>query len=206
MTKFLPLLMLLLTSCSMNQYYLQTTDNMPIYGEGGIGMEQLGEIDLGDTIEVVTKPRRELQSAMTVVHRSKLVWTVGVAHKTRIIRKKRISRKYYGRQYANYAFISADAPNVISGTSRHYKSSSEPHGTTPGTGAVIHTGPRGGRYYINSNGNKTYIKKNASRSSSTSSRGSTSKSYKKSSSSSSYRRSSSGSYRKSSGGSSYRRR
>ena len=23
---------------------------------------------------------------------------------------------------------------------------------------VIHTGPRGGRYYINSNGNKTYVK------------------------------------------------
>lgn len=25
-------------------------------------------------------------------------------------------------------------------------------------GRVIYTGPRGGRYYINSNGNKTYIK------------------------------------------------
>lgn len=25
---------------------------------------------------------------------------------------------------------------------------------------IIHTGPRGGRYYINSNGNKTYIKRN----------------------------------------------
>lgn len=24
-------------------------------------------------------------------------------------------------------------------------------------GRIIHTGPRGGRYYINSNGNKTYI-------------------------------------------------
>lgn len=195
-----------LTSCSMTQYSLQTTDTMPIYGEGGIGTESLGKIDLGDTIEVVTKPRRELQSAMTVVHKSRLVWTIGVVHKTRIFRKRRISKKYYASYYAGYAFISADAPNVISGTSRHYKSSSKPYGSTPGTGAVIHSGPRGGRYYINSNGNKTYIKKTTSRFASTSSRRSTSKSYKKSSSSSSYRRSSSGSYRKSSGGSSSRRR
>ncbi len=31
--------------------------------------------------------------------------------------------------------------------------------STPTTGATINTGPRGGRYYINSNGNKTYIKR-----------------------------------------------
>jgi hypothetical protein len=28
-----------------------------------------------------------------------------------------------------------------------------------GSGRTIHTGPRGGQYYINSNGNKTYVKK-----------------------------------------------
>jgi len=110
----------------MTQYNLQTTDTMPVYGEGGIGTEQLGEIDLGDTIEVVTKSKRGLQSAMTVVHRSRLVWTVGIAHKTRIFHKKRISRKSYTNQYASYAFVSADEPNVISGTSRHFKSSSKP--------------------------------------------------------------------------------
>lgn len=32
--------------------------------------------------------------------------------------------------------------------------------TLPSSSPVIHTGPRGGHYYINSNGNKTYIKKN----------------------------------------------
>lgn len=32
-------------------------------------------------------------------------------------------------------------------------------GMTPSTGATIHTGPRGGRYYYNSKGNKTYIRK-----------------------------------------------
>ena len=32
------------------------------------------------------------------------------------------------------------------------------YGYTPSTGAKIHTGPRGGRYYINSRGNKVYVK------------------------------------------------
>lgn len=32
-------------------------------------------------------------------------------------------------------------------------------GSRSSTGRVIHTGPRGGKYYINSNGNKTYIKR-----------------------------------------------
>lgn len=37
----------------------------------------------------------------------------------------------------------------------NYTPSYTPRSTTPRT---IHTGPRGGRYYINKNGNKTYIK------------------------------------------------
>jgi colicin import membrane protein len=38
------------------------------------------------------------------------------------------------------------------------KSSGSSGGST-GSGRVIHTGPRGGKYYINSKGNKTYIKR-----------------------------------------------
>ncbi|MBL0326051.1 MAG: hypothetical protein IPP61_12865 [Cytophagaceae bacterium] len=34
------------------------------------------------------------------------------------------------------------------------------YGYTPSTGATIHTGPRGGRYYYNSKGNKVYVKRN----------------------------------------------
>ena len=30
--------------------------------------------------------------------------------------------------------------------------------SSPSSSRIIYTGPRGGRYYINSNGNKTYIK------------------------------------------------
>lgn len=38
-----------------------------------------------------------------------------------------------------------------------------------GSGRTIHTGPRGGQYYINENGNKTYVPKRSSSSSSSSS-------------------------------------
>ncbi len=43
-------------------------------------------------------------------------------------------------------------------TSSYYSTPSTP--STPSTSSrVIQTGPRGGQYYINSNGNKTYVKK-----------------------------------------------
>ncbi|WP_373511326.1 hypothetical protein [Persicitalea sp.] len=34
-----------------------------------------------------------------------------------------------------------------------------PEASNYGSGRTIHTGPRGGQYYINSNGNKTYVPK-----------------------------------------------
>ncbi len=37
-----------------------------------------------------------------------------------------------------------------------------PEATNYGSGRTIHTGPRGGQYYINSNGNKTYVPKRSS--------------------------------------------
>ncbi len=37
-----------------------------------------------------------------------------------------------------------------------------PEATNYGSGQTIHTGPRGGQYYINSNGNKTHVPKRSS--------------------------------------------
>jgi hypothetical protein len=37
-----------------------------------------------------------------------------------------------------------------------------PQAYSYGSGQTIHTGPRGGQYYINSNGNKTYVPKRSS--------------------------------------------
>lgn len=52
--------------------------------------------------------------------------------------------------------------NTSSGTtyeSKSQNSSTVQKSTQTTSGRTIYTGPRGGRYYINSNGNKTYIRK-----------------------------------------------
>ncbi|MCE7066153.1 hypothetical protein [Dyadobacter sp. CY326] len=149
MKKYLLLLTFLSLGCSMTQYNLETVETMPVYGEQGIGAEQLGEIEPGDTIMIVAKPRKKLENVMIVVHKSRLVWTVGVPHTTKLISRKRISRKAYLSQYARYTFASTSEPNRISGSTYGSESSSKPYGSTSSRGATIHTGPRGGRYYIN---------------------------------------------------------
>jgi hypothetical protein len=189
--------------CSVTRHDLQTIETLPIYGEQGIGTEPTDEIESGDTIIVFTKRRNKVQNTTKIIYKSRLAWTVGVPYKTRTIYRKRIRRRTYLSQFSHYTFVTgSDSKRVTNNHSRD-ELSSKPYGYTPSTGATIHTGPRGGRYYINSNGNKTYLKKGASSSYRGSSRKSPSKSYRSSSSS---RRSSSDSYRRSSSGSSYRRR
>jgi hypothetical protein len=203
---YLSLLGFLLMGCSVTQHDLQTIEALPIYGEQGIRTEPIDEIATGDTIIVFTKRRSKVQNATKIIYKSRLAWTVGVPYKTRTIYRKRIRRRTYQSQFNHYTFVTASDSKIVTNHHSRHELSSKPYGSTPSTDATIHTGPRGGRYYINSNGNKTYLKKGASSSYRGSSRKSSSKSYRSSSSSSSSRRSSSGSYRRSSSGSSYRRR
>lgn len=69
--------------------------------------------------------------------------------------------RYVG--YLNEMYIEeSESLGILKGqTSSLTKSSSEPTSVSApvSTGRVIHTGPRGGRYYINSKGNKVYIKR-----------------------------------------------
>jgi len=49
--------------------------------------------------------------------------------------------------------------NFYTGTTGTKPKDYTPQATNYGTGKTIHTGPRGGQYYINSKGNKTYVPK-----------------------------------------------
>ena len=73
------------------------------------------------------------------------------SRKTAAERARRSNSTYSG--YSGYNSTSTYSPknNYSSGNTSTYSS---------GSNRVIHTGPRGGKYYINSNGNKTYVKKN----------------------------------------------
>lgn len=210
MKRFLPLALALLSSCSLRQYSLVVVDPIPLYGEGGIAMAPVEEAPPQDTITVLAKNRKRVSNKTKVYYRSHSYWATGISHKTKLLVRRRLSRRVYKRSYALYTF--SDAPPGRSTGNSHRISTTKPYGSTPSTGATIYTGPRGGRYYINSKGNKVYVKSGTSSSTRSSTRRSSSSSHRKSSSSS-YRKSSGSSYRKSSGnsyrrssGSSYRRK
>lgn len=62
-----------------------------------------------------------------------------------------------GRTYPTNANAFDPLPSTTTPSS-YSSSSSTTTTTTTSSSREIHTGPRGGQYYINSNGNKTYIK------------------------------------------------
>jgi len=47
----------------------------------------------------------------------------------------------------------------VNSSSSNASTKSSTNTSTTSSGRTIYTGPRGGKYYINSNGNKTYLKK-----------------------------------------------
>ena len=61
-----------------------------------------------------------------------------------------VSTKYVGITHNPGGELASYAESLQEGSSRY---------STPTTGATIHTGPRGGRFYYNSHGNKTYIRR-----------------------------------------------
>lgn len=210
MKRFLPLALALLSGCTLGQYSLVVVDPIPLYGEGGLVMDPVEEAPAQDTITVLTKNRKRVPNKTKVYYKSHSYWANDISHKTKLLGRRRLSRKVYKRSYALYTF--SNARSGPSTRNSHRVSTTKPYGSTPSRGATIYTGPRGGRYYINSKGNKVYIKSGTSSSTRSSTRRSSSSSHRKSSSSS-YRKSTGSSYRKSSGslyhrssGSSYRRK
>lgn len=60
---------------------------------------------------------------------------------------------------SSYRSTYTTSPNYTPPTKNYPKPSTYSLPTYSSPSRTIHTGPRGGRYYINSNGNKTYLKK-----------------------------------------------
>lgn len=87
----------------------------------------------------------------------------------RLLYKGSWGREYYLSNNGNRVYVTSNTQTYTSSaktsisTSPYYLTpsySSPSSSSTPSTPSrVIHTGPRGGKYYINSSGNKTYIKK-----------------------------------------------
>ncbi|HWV28341.1 MAG TPA: hypothetical protein VN038_01755, partial [Dyadobacter sp.] len=60
MKRFLPILLALVSSCSLKQYTLQVADPIQLYGQGGVDLAPITELRIDDTLTVITKSKRSL--------------------------------------------------------------------------------------------------------------------------------------------------
>ncbi len=155
------------------KYQLSVKETLPATE---LGQQEEISILEADTVSFYSAslfPR--IRSSGKVRHGRNLVYIQSLRNKTSLLRKHRISRSTYRDEYSRYLHSSPY-------TNSSYSSSSTRR-NTPTTGAAIRTGPRGGRYYINSKGNKAYVKKGTTNSgySSRRTKSYSSKSYAKSS-------------------------
>lgn len=67
--------------------------------------------------------------------------------------------KTHSNQTNHDNFSTQGNVNIYTGASGSRARDYSPNAYNYGTGHTIHTGSRGGQYYINSNGNKTYVPK-----------------------------------------------
>jgi hypothetical protein len=141
---------------SINEYTLVVTAPLPIYGDSGIVGVRYRDIPIGDTLIFLGE---DLENTAPVLYRHTPIWTSGIYIKTRIAKQRKLLR-YEIPSY--YPLVVNSLNGKFDRQLNTVKSSQAIYGGSSTSGAAIHTGPRGGRYIINSNGNKTYIKSGSS--------------------------------------------
>ncbi|RIV25117.1 hypothetical protein DYU11_07305 [Fibrisoma montanum] len=146
------------------QYNYVVSISSPLFEEASTDSRQLDDLMPGDTISCTGKPI-ELTEWRLVEYKGYRVY----AYNPYVYA---VASKRYPKGTKISFKPATDYPVQVASQ----EVSSPSSGYTPSTGATIHTGPRGGRYYINRNGNKTYI--SSKRSSSSGSYRSRSSSYR----------------------------
>ena len=163
---YLPLFAFGLLSCTYKQYVLVAQYDLPVYDHAGVRHQ---DIPVGDTVttsayfnkflpsEERTTPVKGLSP---VLYKDYLLSAYNPIELSRVVKIESVSRSYIKRRRRSFRYVinypiyirPANKPSTTTTTSPGGSGSSAGYRT-------IHTGPRGGRYYINKNGNKTYIKK-----------------------------------------------
>lgn len=146
------------------EYILVTRKPISMYDSLGFNGTRYVDIPTGDTLSIFVPGKKgRIPSSSHAIYKENLIWTPGI-YVTNMSRKTRHKASAYRLKRHTYkSFISATTYRDYLAAQRQISTpatnTTKPIGSTPSTGATIHTGPRGGRYYINSKGNKTYIKK-----------------------------------------------
>ncbi|MVM29287.1 hypothetical protein GO755_04525 [Spirosoma sp. HMF4905] len=177
---------LFLTGCRVNRYYYVVEDPINLYEFSSFSGQPLLTAAPGDTVSATGTKGIQLGGSVPVEYRGYRFYAPFARARFLRIVKVRSKRDAFAPAIVYTSRLRYGHSSAYSGLPSNY-------GYTPSTGAVIHTGPRGGRYYINSHGNKTYVPRTSSSPSRSTS------SYRSKSSGSTYRSRSSGSYRSSGG-------
>jgi hypothetical protein len=183
-----------LTGCKVNRYYYIAEEPIALYELPSFNGQPILTTAIGDTVSATGTETIQLGGPVPVEFAGYRFYSPSARSRFLRVAKVRPRRD---------AFL----PGITYRPRQQYRDPADGNGTpanygyTPTTGAIIHTGPRGGRYYYNSKGNKTYVPRSSSSRSTSSSYRSPSRSSR--STSSSYRSPSRSSPYKSSG-SSYR--
>lgn len=156
------LLFLTLSGCTVNRYYYIAEDPIELYESSDFSGKPLLTANVGDTISSTNVDRIQLGGTVPVEYRGYRFYAPYA--RARFLRITKIRKK---RDAAIPAVVYASAQRRSTNTDIATPGN---YGYTPTTGAYIHTGPRGGKYYYNSKGNKTYVKRSAGSSPSKSSR------------------------------------
>ncbi|MDR6194910.1 hypothetical protein QE357_001962 [Siphonobacter sp. BAB-5404] len=146
--------------------------NTPIEAYTSDLSHRYSDIPARDTIRILLNESTQLSPAATRArYKNRDVYVYGAGVRTRTISRKVYVYNDYIKHYRGtplelYTYATEEVKSQQSTSSSYSPSSSgssySSGGTrhsTPTTGAYIHTGPRGGRYYYNSKGNKTYVKR-----------------------------------------------
>lgn len=143
-----------LQSCTVKRYYYVMEQPADLYFSQ-FSKNVVRNIQSGDT--VATSKKVALLASTPLEYKGYLFYAPNpqalFSYSKKIKRSQAKTKSSFLLTLADEAAArKANSSSTTSPRSSGYRS-------TPSTGATIHTGPRGGKYYINSNGNKTYIKK-----------------------------------------------
>jgi hypothetical protein len=184
-----------LSGCRVNRYYYVAEDPINLYKFSSFTGEPLLVAAPGDTVSATGTRGIILGGSVPVEYRGYRFYAPQA--RARFLRtiKVHAKRDALAPAVVYVSRLRSSGGGLANGTNAGLSLPSN-YGYTPSTGATIHTGPRGGHYYINSHGNKTYVPRTGSSSPSRTSSGS----YRSKSTGSSYRSRSSGRSYRGSGG------
>ena len=170
MKKYLLLLLILAFGCKpifVTHYVLVPKEPIPIYWPNTHYDVRFEDSAVGDTLEYFTEARKPfIPNNAEVKYKTMQVEVRDLYKNTRLLSSNKINRRKFLKIKYDYSIGSYQARFKPFAITPAYKTTSQPVSSpnldwksTPTNGAPIHTGPRGGKYYINSHGNKSYIKR-----------------------------------------------